>query len=330
MFGKLAAGCHLSRAEKLFSAEKYDLARKEFDRATELDNRSSAVHLRYAVFLSETNDPVSAISHVERALEVRPSSAPYHLFYGRILFDCGRYKDAAEQFEAAGRQNPKSQLIKNYAALLKVVDEHIEEGLKELEDSGLSQNSAFHGRALVVLEKLVRFNGRHMRRRVLVVDEDNQPSGCFFRNWRARGYLSDGINLLDLRKWDEAVKKFKKARALAPDLLEAAFQEGVAYYMAEDYPPAEEILRGMLDEGDEPSLYYAGAVAEQGRYEESLEVLEKIVHHTPEYHYYVGLYLLSVGQDREALYHFVKAAGKRHDLLQRTFERITEIYKDNN
>jgi tetratricopeptide (TPR) repeat protein len=325
MLKRYKAGKHLSRAEKLFARGYYDKARSEFDKASELNPQDPAIHLRYSVFLAETNDLISAVSHVERALAARPKSAPYRLFYGRILLDFGRIKDAKKQFAEAVKLNPESQLARDYLALIEIASGDVKQGLGEMASAGLSQNTGFHARALVVLEKITRFGAEPKQSETLDVPEEEYPQGGLLRNWRSRGLLSEGIHLLDISDWKEAVRKFRRARALAPDLSETVYQEGVAHFMAGDYAASERIMQGLVDEGDEPALYYGASLAEQGRLDESIRALEKVTKPTPEYHYYLGLYLLHKGEERESRYHFEQAADKRHDLLRSTFEQACRI-----
>ena len=72
--------------------------------ANEPDN-PDALHL-FGLVLGEQDRHAEAVSHIERALELRPDAAPFHHNLGGIYRRLGRTADAVEAFRRAVALKP--------------------------------------------------------------------------------------------------------------------------------------------------------------------------------------------------------------------------------
>jgi Tfp pilus assembly protein PilF len=69
-------------------------AEQEFKRAIELDPNLPRAHHWYATFLNQTNRPQEALSEIERARQLDPSSTPILADKGFILAQAGKVEEA--------------------------------------------------------------------------------------------------------------------------------------------------------------------------------------------------------------------------------------------
>lgn len=88
--------------------EAYPRAREAAERALELDDRLAEAHCAIALNLSYYHlDPRSAEHHFRRAIELAPSHAAAHGFYGELLRNQGRFDEALAEVRAAQLLNPR-------------------------------------------------------------------------------------------------------------------------------------------------------------------------------------------------------------------------------
>ncbi|MBD3389220.1 MAG: tetratricopeptide repeat protein [Candidatus Altiarchaeales archaeon] len=115
-------------------------AKREYERALELDPKSYLTHENFANLLFNCGESDKAEEHVRRALELNPKSADAHIIYGNILTE----RETHEGLEMAGRhyrravelnpRNPYAQF--NYGSFLGNIDDfdgarkHFSEALK--------------------------------------------------------------------------------------------------------------------------------------------------------------------------------------------------------
>ncbi|MGH7021986.1 MAG: TPR end-of-group domain-containing protein [Caulobacteraceae bacterium] len=81
-------------------------ARREFDRAIELDPRSPIAQSWYATSLSASGDQVGALTHIDAALKLDPSSPAIASDRGLILFLDGRDGDGLAALTAVEQAHP--------------------------------------------------------------------------------------------------------------------------------------------------------------------------------------------------------------------------------
>jgi len=94
-------------AVHLFNDWDWDGARREFERALELNpNSSLGLHL-YSMYLAASGSEEESLQTVRRALELDPISLPLMSYLGEILFHMGRLEEARRQAEKALEIEPR-------------------------------------------------------------------------------------------------------------------------------------------------------------------------------------------------------------------------------
>jgi len=86
-------------------------AKKEADRALELDPELAEAHTSKAALLSDEYDLRQAEREFRRAIELKPSYAEAHQWYYNLLVRQGRWVEALEQIEKAVKLGPLSPMI---------------------------------------------------------------------------------------------------------------------------------------------------------------------------------------------------------------------------
>ncbi len=137
-----------------------------------------------------------------------------------------------------------------------------------------------------------------------------------FRDWfekpetRAMAYYGTGLMRRRQRLMDEAVKSFKSAIALRPDLAPILVELGETYFEMGELDKAQQVLNSALTlEPDQPVALYAlgRCQLEQGQVAEASKQLARaaqINDRLPSIHYYLGLAYGKMNQLADAHYHF--------------------------
>lgn len=95
----------------LTQAEWMDLARREADRAVELDPDLAEAHTALALALSRPDETRASERELRRAIELNPSFAGAHFWYALALADLGHPEEALREFAIAGELDPLSTLV---------------------------------------------------------------------------------------------------------------------------------------------------------------------------------------------------------------------------
>ena len=90
------------------------------ERGLVLNPDFAAFHLTMANLLRDGRDLETALNHVERAIEVSPSSGYAHEQRGRLLFGLDRHEDAGAAFESALQFEPGKRTTLFYLGLTQV------------------------------------------------------------------------------------------------------------------------------------------------------------------------------------------------------------------
>ena len=137
-----------------------------------------------------------------------------------------------------------------------------------------------------------------------------------FQEWlekpatRAMAYYGKGLMRRRQRLMDEAVKAFKNAIALRPDLAPILVELGETYFEMGELDKAQQVLNSALTlEPEQPAALYAlgRCQLEQGQVTEAIKNLEKaarINRRLPRIDYYLGLAYGKNNQLVDAHYHF--------------------------
>ncbi len=100
------AGAHLAYAFALFNGNwDFSNAKKEFERAFELDKNSAQIHHWYATSLLTLGEYDNAINHINRALEINPASISIRADRALILLRAGRKLEARDLLLSLIKEN---------------------------------------------------------------------------------------------------------------------------------------------------------------------------------------------------------------------------------
>lgn len=103
----LAEG-HVSLGEIHLKHERnFMAAKQEFDRALEIDDRSSRAWHHLAIWHADMGDIESALAAMRRARELEPAALQWPSNYGRLLYSARRYDEAIAFLEPLVSAHPK-------------------------------------------------------------------------------------------------------------------------------------------------------------------------------------------------------------------------------
>ena len=113
------AAAHASRAFALFWGDwDFAAALAEYDRALTLAPDDAGVHHWYATALDNMGDHDRALIHIERALELDPTSRSIRADRGLLLFHCGRAAEAHAVLTALTASDPDFISPHNYLSYI--------------------------------------------------------------------------------------------------------------------------------------------------------------------------------------------------------------------
>ncbi|MBP5341348.1 MAG: tetratricopeptide repeat protein [Bacteroidales bacterium] len=309
-------------AEQYMKQKKYAKAKQWYDRVLQADPDDEYIHIQLAEYYKETNHPAEADSELVRAFAnpkldtrtkiqllasfykeeefygshsqtafrlleqtVKESSNPseYALFYGDVLMRQRRYAEAAQQLEAALKQD--SSRYEVWEGLLICLTE-----VKEREDD----MAAYARRAARLFPTHTLplylqgfYDLRHERYTEALVPLE-QAAKWGFRN----GYLEAETRGLMAEcyyrtgQYEKAWKAFDQYLTLRPD--DIGTLNNYAYYLSEqntNLKKAKEMSGRTLDEEPENATYldtYGWILHRMGFDEEALPYLQKAVHLEPD------------------------------------------------
>jgi tetratricopeptide (TPR) repeat protein len=108
-------------------------ARREFERAIELDPRSDVSHHWFATFLSSRGEFAQSLSEFDKARRLNPTSLSIKADHGLILYEAGRRSEGMTLLREVERQDPDFLSPHRYLAGLALQAGRDEEYLQETE-----------------------------------------------------------------------------------------------------------------------------------------------------------------------------------------------------
>ena len=103
--GATALGLEL-QGELLFHQKNYDVAFEMVRRSLDLFNNNARMHQLLAlIYVTHGQNPL-AVDELQIAAELEPNQPQIRYFYGRVLYDTGRYPEARDQFLACLKIQP--------------------------------------------------------------------------------------------------------------------------------------------------------------------------------------------------------------------------------
>ncbi len=276
----------------------FDVAIKEFQKATEIDPNFVEAFLDLGGVYLETHDYPAAVAALKRALELSPESDAAHLQLGFALLAQGYAEEAIPHLDRVH-------------ALGALGIAQSEAGRYESAVANLSAALVNHPGDPDLLYYLGRASGLLSKRSIdtLVAVYPDSP----------RAHQAMGENYFVLRQMPQAEKEFSDALQQRPDIAGLHLELGLVYVGAGQWSKAEEAFRfeAKLQPGNAEAAYRLGAVLlQQGKSGEARTELERSDRLQPDM--------------PETLYSLGKAASLVGDssLAEKSWTRLLSIEKD--
>ena len=289
---------HMQAGVEAQKQGQFDVAVKEFRKATESDPNLAEAFLDLGQVLQQTHDYPAAIVALKRALELNPELDAAHLQLGFALLAQGYAEESIPHLERVH-------------ALIALGIAQLETGRFEVAVANLSAALAEHPGNPDLLYYLGRASGLLSKRSIdtLVTSYPDSP----------RAHQAMGENYFVLRQMPQAEKEYLAALEQSPELPELHLELGIVYTGAADLSKAEEAFRyeTKLQPGSAEAAYRLGTtLLQQGKGKEARVELERADRLQPDM--------------PETLYSLGKAASLEGDsaLAERSWNRLLAIEKD--
>jgi tetratricopeptide (TPR) repeat protein len=276
----------------------FDVAIKEFQKATESDPNLVAAFLDLGEVYLETREYSAAVAALKRALELSPELDAAHLQLGYALLAQGYAEEAIPHLDRVH-------------ALGALGIAQIETGRYEVAVANLSAALVNQPGDPDLLYYLGRASGLLSKKSIDTLVAVYPES--------ARTHQAMGENYFVLRQMPQAEKEYEEALRQRPDLPGLHLELGLVYAGAGQWRQAEEAFRfeTKLQPGNAEAAYRLGTVLlQQGKGREALAELERSDHLQPDM--------------PETLYSLGKAASLVGDssLAEKSWTRLLSIEKD--
>ena len=289
---------HMQAGVEAHKQGQFDVAIKEFRKATESDPSLVEAFLDLGEVCLETRDYPAAVAALKRALELRPELDAAHLQLGYALLAQGNAEEAIPHLDRVH-------------ALEALGIAQIETGRYEAAVANLSAALANHPGNADLLYYLGHASGLLSKRSIDTLMSAYPDS--------ARAHQAMGENYFVLRQFPQAEKEYAEALRQRPDLPGLHLELGLVYGGAAQWDKAEEAFRfeSKLQPGSAEAAYRLGsALLQQGKGREARTELERADHLQPDM--------------PETLYSLGKAASLEGNasLAEKSWNRLLAIEKD--
>jgi Tfp pilus assembly protein PilF len=264
------AYAHFQLGYVFTALKRWEDARREYQRATELDPKMAEAYLNLGLVLLG-REPAAAVAPLRMAVELLPSQSRPRYLLGAALEQAGDLRGAAEAYKAAAALDPRDFETRIALARVLLGEKQYAEAEAKFREALAMQPDSAAGRlglaqALDAQHKPeaaeayksyldVQPSDREARRRLArFLFDAKQYDAALAELERVDAAPGPDVASLGLRadiqiaqsRWDDAVATLKRAIALAPDRLDLREGLGNTYLQKKDYPAAEKELEAVL------------------------------------------------------------------------------------
>lgn len=242
----LASGCFkernmsievMNQGVEATRAKAYDTAVRKFKEATQLDPSNHLAWAQMGIAYKDQKKWPEAASAFAEATKIESDNADYHYELGNAYQESGKLENAKTEYEAAIRSKSLYKAHYRLGTVLQALDKPKEA------DSEYRK----------AIEINPRFAQAYIRLGYLYFDHDyDKESVQVFQNGVLANdndgecHLGLGLALQKTKQYEEAIKEFKKAYELSPDLFLAQYNIGITYKMMDDKKNAREWLQKFI------------------------------------------------------------------------------------
>ena len=200
---------HIAQGLARMQAGETAAAEKEFQRAAEMDPKSSTPHLWLASLYSKTGKASESDEELKRGLQLNPNDARLHLQAGGNAYQAGKYQDAITHWEEVRRLQPDNLLaLQNLGAAYHTIGRD-DDAAAALQQALTIKPTADTYNNLATL----RFFQGHYQEAVPAFEKAVELGANHFDNW---------ANLGDAYRWtpgspDKAKRAYQEAIRLVKD-----------------------------------------------------------------------------------------------------------------
>ena len=254
----------------LYKQKRYEEAVDAYRVAIAQRPNHAIAHFNLGGALNKLRRFEEAETHLRRAIALDSKTKNSHRYLGNALYEQGRYAEAVDAYRVAAEQRP--------------------------------DHAVAHASLGMVLNKLGRFEEAETHlRRAIALDSKTKNSHRYLGN-----------ALYEQGRYAEAVDAYRVAAEQRPDDALAHASLGATLNLGRNEEAETHLHRALaLNPSHTEALYFLATLrAEQQRYDEMLELLQRLINIDPndaEAHVSMGVAFFFLGRSDEALQHFDQA-----------------------
>ena len=299
------ADYHFALAQAYSNEGKADRAIEEYRAALAYDPNSAVLHAKVAAEYLKKGSSSFAIEECKRAIELDPSYADVRLMLGGIYSIGNETENALKEYDAILKMDPKNDEAAVFKTQVLVESERQDEALKfirsftatvkdsaaawfyagKLEYAKNNVNEAIKNyrialeirpgfsQATIALGMIFETHGETTKALEVYQEQLEQKQDLQVAGRLATLYLK--LNQLDL-----ALKTLDVMAALDPEDLNTQMKIGLVYMQKQEWEPSRKIFEAILakvPDSDKVNYYIAAVLEEQGKFENSIEHLLKVM-----------------------------------------------------
>ena len=310
-----------AHGQRLLRAGDPVRAAEELRAAASLNPRNGHIRLHLALALAEQGRFREALAELASLTSERPSDPVLHLFRGRVLYDAGRFAEAADSLRTALELDAGNDLARGYLLLSEMAVGDLSAKLRQLVSMPVPGNSGFQARLILLLEERMPAVPSDIQAPTVPRAHAKSVTDGRKTSRTAKRRMNRAFRLLEKHRTADAADEALSALGLDPGNSDTRLSAAAIQVLARRYKLALDILKD-CDEGDpEAAAWRACALIGLGQTSEGLQALDAVSVRSAETQYFRGLALLARGRRVEARCEFARAVELDWSLVYR---RIAE------
>jgi tetratricopeptide (TPR) repeat protein/energy-coupling factor transporter ATP-binding protein EcfA2 len=282
--------------------------------AVKWDIRNANAYLRKGIALMYLKLDDEAVECLEKALDINPGLASAWMEKGNALDFSGRHKEALLCYDKAEEIDP------HYLSLVISINR-----------GGCFYNMRKYKPAIVCFDKVLNIINSEKLPNLLQLLDLNKRELLLYQidSWKSRAYRLKGICLIELGKYEGAVRCFDKALEIDPSNTDAWYQKAYALIELKKYEAAinayQELLNISPDKRLDLWLRKGYLHTLLGNYKEAIDCYDHVLKINSDYAetwFHKGAALIRLGRSDDAQFCFDKAKELGFDINSSKKEEV--------